>query len=59
MAIKTRDLYLASYLKARGLELEGMAKKSGVVYFVFREHEDSNRLLSEYVQDRGLVNPKL
>jgi hypothetical protein len=50
----TSDFYLASYLKARGLELEDAQREGRRTIFVFSDRDDRTNLVREFYND-GMV----
>lgn len=53
---RTTDLYFAAYLKATGLEFEGVHRSSGKVYFIFDYPEDLKELKKLYFGRTGQVS---
>lgn len=53
---RTTDLYFAAYLKATGLEFEGIHRGSGKVYFIFDYPEDLKELKKKYFGRTGKVS---
>lgn len=45
------DLYLASYLKARGMKLAAVQKDGRRSLFVFRDAPERSRFVSDYTND--------
>lgn len=47
----TNDLYLASYLKARGLKLAAVEKDGRRSRFVFQDAPERRKLMMDYIND--------
>lgn len=53
---RTSDLYLAAYLKAKGLEFRGTLRVTGRVYFIFEMHDGVRGMKNEFFGRRGTVS---
>lgn len=53
---RTRDLYLAAYLKAVGLPFLGSQKVSGNVLFIFENRDDIRSLKNSFFNRKGQVS---
>lgn len=47
-SFETRDLYLASYLKSKGLHLIDTRRENGRVFFAFENKEKAEELRKEF-----------
>lgn len=54
--LKTRDIYLATYLKASGIPLESFERRHGQTFFIFQASEKADKLITKYIQDKATVN---
>ena len=57
-AIVLRDLYLAGFLKARGIALVGAERQGGSVVFSFESSDAAEDLIRQFLEDRATVNVK-
>lgn len=55
---KTRNLNLASFLAASGLQLVGSARSRDSVFFEFIPQDKAKALVEAYFTDKAIVNPK-
>ena len=55
---KTRDLYLASFLKAKGLSLLDTRRENARVFFIFEDKEKAEGLKKEFFNG-GVVSISL
>lgn len=53
---RTRDLYLASFLKTSGVPFQKAVKVSNLVYFVFDNSKDIRPLKESYFRRTGQVS---
>ena len=53
---KTQDLYLASFLKARGLKLVRIGRRGNVAVFYFKHTDDIARIVTSFYNGKELVN---
>jgi hypothetical protein len=54
---KTNDLYLAGYLLASGFSLESHIRQGTSTVFCFNESDKLNKLVEDYFNVKGAVNP--
>ena len=47
---ETRDLWIASFLKTRGANLNNVRRKDGKVYFLFSDSNKCQSLVDDYFQ---------
>lgn len=52
---RTKDLYLAAYLKAVGLPFLGTHRVSGLVYFIFERSDNVRSLKTSFFNREGVV----
>lgn len=57
-AIVLRDLYLAGFLKAKGIPLVGAERQGGSVVFNFEPSDTADDLISQFIEDRATINVK-
>lgn len=55
---RTRNLNLASYLAAAGLQLVGTSKIKGSLFFEFLPENRAKILVENYFADKAIVNPR-
>jgi len=55
MIYKTSDLYLASYLKTKGMVLQNTEKEEGRVTFLFEDDGTIKDLKKEYFNREGFI----
>jgi len=53
----TKDLYVASYLRASDCALEKTERKDNITFFCFQRTERLDELLSDYYSTSAVVNP--
>ncbi len=55
---KTRNLNIASYLAAAGLQFVGTTKIKGSFFFEFSPENHAKVLVEKYFADKAVVNPR-
>ena len=53
---RTQDLYLASFLMARGVKLIKVEKSGSIATFVFENQEPMERVVTSFYNNKELVN---
>lgn len=53
-SFKTPDLYLAAFLKIRGLILNGSERERGRVFFIFQQEDVIEGMIKDYYNDAAV-----
>ena len=53
---QTQDLYLAAFLKARGLKLVRIGRRGNIALFFFEHTDDIPRILTSFYNGKELIN---
>ncbi len=57
-AYKTKNLSLAAYLYASGLQLTGNTRKNTEVFFSFTPADKAEKLVNDYYHGSAAINPR-
>lgn len=56
----TSDIKIASYLLSKGLSFTGVDRSScKKVVFIFEKSDKTSQLISDYLSDKAIVNPRV
>ena len=55
---KTKNLNIAAFLYASGLQLTGSTRDAGTVFFEFSPKNKAEELVNNYFSDQAMANPK-
>lgn len=55
---KTKNLYIAAYLYASGLQLVNTEKEFNEIFFLFSPKNQAEELVDKYFKDQASINPR-